>query len=344
MGDDRGSGGIPNPYGEQTNVNTNQAWAGDGLPVDVDLDGMTEYAEQLEAASQDVMSRSGNFMSLTSMSYQAWDGMVLGEAEHFRNQFTANAKELFAYLRELSTALLNVGMAAQTVADAYRNSDGWSAASLDTVMFAYGMPGATRPEGLHPMVGGETYWGLQEKQQRAGNAPIDPGSTEWGPETVSTAPGLHLLTATHPDGQRREIRTEQTADGVLTTTTVYARDGSVVTQTGELVSSFYAGGSVQTTTTTYSGGTVTGRTETRRTYESDGDVHSETVHTYDAEGRLGDTVTTTTGDDGSRTTTTTDAQGSVTERTAVGADTEGSTGVPDSPAMEEIDRIQEAYG
>jgi hypothetical protein len=342
--DDGGSGGIPNPYDEQTAINTNQAWPGDGPAVDVDLDGMTEYAEQLEAASQDVMSRAGNLMSLTSMPSQAWGGIVLAEAAHFRNQFSANANELFAYLRELSTALLNVGMAAQTVADAYGNSDGWSAASLDAVMFAYGMPGATRPAGLHPMVGNETYWGQQEKQQREGTAPIDPNSTEWGPETVSTAPGLQILTSVHPNGQRREIKMEQTGDGVLTTTTVYARDGSIVTQTGELVSSQYAGSSVQTTTTTYSGGTVTGRTEARRTYESDGDVHSETVRTYDADGRLEDTVTTTTGDDGSRTTTTTDAAGTVTEKTAVGADTEGSTGVTESPGLEELDRIQESYG
>jgi hypothetical protein len=344
--DDGGGGGKTyNPYYEQTNVNTNQPWVGDGLPVDIDLDGMTEYAEQMEAASRDVITRFGNLMPLAQMPFNAWDGETLGEAKHFRDQFQLNAQELFQYLRNLSTALLNVGMAAQTVADAYGNSDGWSAADLDAVMFAFGMPGAARPEGLHPMVGNETYWGQQFKQQEEGTAPIDPGSTEWGEETTSTWPYGSVTTATHPNGQTREILIESVGGGTLTTTTVYARDGSIVTQTSQMVSREYVGNSTRTTTTNYDrDNNVTGRTEQNSTYNDDGDVTRASTSTYDGSGNLANTVTTSTGSDGSQTTRTTNAEGEVTNESATGANTEGSVGVPDSPAFEEIERIQESYG
>jgi hypothetical protein len=345
LDDGGGGGGVYNPYSEQTAVNTDPGPSGGGLPVDVDLDGMVAYAEQMQAASSDVFNRVPDHSELGTMPLNGWDGDVLGEAQYFRHKLQTNAAELNQYLGNLGLALLNVGMAAQTVADAYGNSDGWSAASLDTVMFAFGMPGATRPEGMHPMVGTETYWGNYYKQMRDGTAPVDPGSTDWTEQPTVYMGNMSIQTATLPNGQRRTIETRSGPDGVMTTTTVYAANGDVISRNGQLVSARYSNGSAYQTTTTYDqNGGVTGRTEERRTTNSDGDVTSESTSTYDDKGELQDTVTTNVDGDGSSTTTTTDRDGNVVDRSAVGADTEGSRGMPDSPYMEETDRIEEAYG
>lgn len=345
LDDGGGGGGVYNPYSEQTAVNTDPSRLGDGLPVDVDLEGIVGYAEQMQTASTDVLSRLPDHSDLGTMPLNGWDGDVLGEAQYFRHRLQTNAAELNQYLGSLGLALLNIGMAAQTVADAYGNSDGWSAASLDTVMFAFGMPGAARPEGMHPMVGNETYWGNHYKQMRDGTAPVDPGSTDWTEQPTVYMGNMSIQSATLPNGQRRTIETRSTADGVMTTTTVYAANGAVLTRTGELVSARYSNGSAYQTTTTYDGnGAVTGRTEERRTTTSDGDVTSENTSTYGSDGQLEDSVTTNVAGDGSRTTTTTDGDGDVVDRTAVGAETEGSRGMPDSPYMAETDRIEEAYG
>ncbi|MFC0529914.1 hypothetical protein [Phytohabitans kaempferiae] len=214
--------GEENPYQSATNFNTRTDWLSDQKPVDLNLDGMGDFAQNMQTIHDNLRDELGYVHDLHSVPMKAWEGIVLGEASFVRTRMGDNAKELSHYLQRLSSALLNIGMAAQTIADTYGAADGFSAIELNTVRYAFAEPGAARPSGLSPLVTGETY---EEKmaaiRPTAGAPPVtrrEPRGGETPRRTVTTethADGSQTVTTRNAEGEVTEqVRTApQTAGG-----------------------------------------------------------------------------------------------------------------------------------
>ncbi|WIM97983.1 hypothetical protein ACTOB_001551 [Actinoplanes oblitus] len=318
--------GIANPYDKQTAANTNTPWLHDGPKVDVDLDGLREYAKLMMKAQLDLSSRRTHLSQLFELPTTAWDGEVLGEAAWIRSQMSANASELNTYLSNLGQSLMNIGSAAQTVADIYEHGDAVSAASMNDVLFAFGDKSVPRPDGL-PSYLGKTYSdALAEGSKEAGPAA---DSAEWVDQgTVANGPYQTLQTSV-ANGQRRTIETTTIPNSgtTIVTTTVYDKKGHVVsTFTTRTETTYDATTNVQTTKeTTSSGKTVTGTTTSEKRY-----ANGEVVHEV---------------------TTSTDGKGGVTSQRSTDVDADGvrtdvtrtpNTDTDDKTDMKESDRV--VYG
>jgi uncharacterized protein YukE len=333
-----------NHYQEQTGLNTGTEWLHDQEPVDVDPDGLTGYAKNMTTVQTNLNTHLSDLSLLASTPTKAWEGHVLGEAAYARAQLTSNYTELMNYLSHLSTALMNIGMAAQTVADAYSGTDGQSAASLDAVRFAFGDPDAARPAGLPPGLG-KTYLEAYIERLREGTGEaVDPHSPVWGDSGSwherTNGDGSVTQVAYGPGGQRMEVTTVTIPGGLgtVTTTVVYAANGAVLSRTTEQKSSYLSGQSVITSTVTSDATGPTGSTRETTTYGEDGQPVYERTAEYDSQGNETTATTTETGSDGSQTLTTT-RDGEVVQQVAVGAQTPGSVTAPSSPAAEALDRI-----
>jgi hypothetical protein len=334
--------GDENPYENATRFNTSTEWLSDQKPVDLDLDGMADYAQSMKRIQENLRNELGYVDDLHSVPVQAWEGAVLGEADYVRTRMGDNATELNEYIRRLSDALLNIGMAAQTVADTYASTDGWSAASLNTVLFAFADPGATRPAGLHPMVGNKTYdeW-MAEAEANAGAPGAE--SPDWGNpsswESRENPDGSTTQTATTADGHRMEITTLPSG---ATTTTIFGPNGNRISTTGTQVSTSSGSYYHSTTTTQTRDGQVVSST-TRTSVAGSGST--ETVVTHDAQGNETGrrTVTTETNDDGSQTVTTRDASGNVTDEVRTAPQTTGGPDADESPRQRAYETIPDMY-
>ncbi len=340
---------IPNPFQDSTDYNTSKTWLDDQKPVDIDLDGMADYAQSMKRIHDNLMGELGYVDDLATRPLTAWAGPVLGEADYISTRIRDNSTEFNEYLKRLRAALLNIGMAAQTVADTYASTDGTSATSINTVMFAFAQPGASRPSGLPSYVTGETYADKvrELEAQQAGQAPAA-ASPDWGRperwESEEAPDGTVTQTATTADGHQMVIVTTGTGTGaVTTTTTILAPNGTRLSASSQrTTTASYPYGTITTTTDTRDG-QVTGST-TRSTY-SGAPGMTETVTTSDAQGNetSRSTVSTETHSDGSQTITTRNAAGEIIDQVQVGAQTANGTGLDETPRQRALDSIPGMY-
>jgi hypothetical protein len=337
-----------NPYQDATDHNTSTTWLADQQPVDLDLDGLAEYAKSMKRIQENLVGELGQLADLARLPTAAWAGDVLGEADYVRTRMGDNSIEMSQYLQRLRDALLNIGMAAQTVADTYASTDGWSAASLNTVLFAFADPRASRPNGLPPFVTNTTYADKKREfeAQQNGAAPA-PTSPDWGnPQSWTqrqNADGSVTQIATTADGHRMEITSTGTG-AVTTTTTVFGPNGAQLSTSSQRnATTSWQYGSTTTTTDTRDG-KVTGST-TRSTTNTGGSATTETVTTRDPKGTETSrtTVVTETHDDGSQTITTRNAKGEVVDEVRVGPQTAGGPGPGSSPYKQALDGIPGTY-
>ncbi|HWS31325.1 MAG TPA: hypothetical protein VN408_01135 [Actinoplanes sp.] len=275
-----------NPYADQTTRNTGAPWLGGGPAVDVDLDGLRDYATAMSNQQQDIAGRSAHLLPLTEMPGAAFDGEVLGEADAVRARLVANAGEFTVYLQKLAESVGNIGNAARVVANSYGNSDAVSAASLNDVLFAYGDKSAPRPQGLPDNVGAT----FQDLQTAVGPLPPAAGSTAWQPtSTTRIAAHQTLEIATGPHGERRDVLTFSPPGGpVTTTTTIYRASGETDSSTTTRTSTEDSDDLRITVEETFAAdGNKTGTTETRTRYDGTEtvgrsteirDASGETVH------------------------------------------------------------------
>jgi hypothetical protein len=274
--------GADNPYTEQTAKNTGAPWLGGGPAVDVDLDGLREYAALMTNQQVDIASRASYLGPLSQGPGQAFTGEVLGEADAVRARLVANAGELNVYLQKLAESVGNIGSAARTVADSYSSSDATSAASLNDVLFAYGDKSVPRPEGL-PAGVGRTYL---EAQVDAGSAPPPANSADWRITSTTPISAYQTLeTATGPGGERREVMTFTPPGGaVTTTTTVFGANGEVSSAVTTRTSTRITGNTEVTVAEQFGAdGRQTSTTETRTRYDS-GQVVDRSTEVRDAGG------------------------------------------------------------
>ncbi|ROO62078.1 hypothetical protein EDC02_4047 [Micromonospora sp. Llam0] len=335
--------GWGNPYENATGENLRFDWSDGQADIDVDLDGMAEYAQHVVDIQKLLLDNMGSLSLLASLPGKAWEGAVLPEGAYTMTRMLNNYNELQVYLGHLSTALMNVGSAAQTVVDSYGGTDGWSATDLNAIEFAFGVPGAERPSGLPPMIEGTTYWDAYFDSLDNGDTAAPPAASPlWTDAGQRTNPdGSITRMATGPNGQRMEIRTYNVPDSsqTVTTTTIYAANGTQLSSSSTTTSTYLDGNTVVKRTTNPDGST----TEERTTYDS-GDVYSHSTVNQDAEGITTSSTETVTNPDGSQTTTREDAEGEESHVVTIGEQTEGGSGTPDDPAIEAIDRIQSGEG
>jgi hypothetical protein len=243
-----------------------------------------------------------------------------------------NLAEFTQYLQFLEQALMNIGCAAQTIADSYASTDGWSAASLDAVRFAFGVPGAPAPSGFPPVSNLQTWYDAYFAQlgQAGDDQPAQGSQWQKVGESTDPATGTATLTYQDQDGHVKTVVQQQVGNQVITTTTT-PKGTEVVTQTGYA----YPYGTVTTTTTKAPDGHVT--TSTVETYSNGG---TTTTTNLDDKGRPTSSTTVTDSPDGGQTVTTKsyDDTGKETTTSAVtyGAENPGVGPHPDDPGADAV--------
>jgi hypothetical protein len=291
-----------NPYQSQTDANTSQTWLNDMKPVDVHIHGLVDYAKSMVTASDNLKNHQGRVTDqLSSLPQDAFGRSAFPEAAYTLTLCMQNLGEFTSYLGFLDAAIMNTGNAAQTIADCYQGTDGWSAASLDAVQFAYGDPDATRPAGL-PSVIGKTWYDAYFEQLAKDQAAAASGG---GP---ASAHEWHVVSSGKYDGGGGYTIYEDQYGNYRSVNVTYV-DGKKVTFDNE------PDGTTETTeyTASYPGGSVT----TKTTVKPDGTTSttsSNVVYSTDAKG---DGISTTTVNNGngeptSQTVRTTHPDGSVT--------------------------------
>jgi hypothetical protein len=263
------------------------------------------------------------------MPQDAWTGATLGEASFVRSQMLANASEFSSYVRVLGQTLMNIGSAAQTVADIYNSADGLSAASLNDVLFAFGDPNASRPKGLPKQIG-QTYDQAVADAAAKSGTPAD--SPLWQEPTERTiSPYQKEAVSVGPNGETRVVTTSTPpGSGTIVTTVVYAADGKVLSSTSSRTSYSYDY-STRTGTQTvqsYSGDKLTGTSVTRTTTDTSGNLTNQTTTNSDGKGNTtGSRTETVNQETGEQTETTTSVnekhESHETDRVTIGKETAG---------------------
>ncbi|SIR64936.1 hypothetical protein [Micromonospora avicenniae] len=343
-----------NPYQRETDLNTRKDWLADQKPVDVDIDGMVDYGKNMVTIRDNLQSHGGQLNLLNEMPAAAWEGAVLPEAKYMRSQMLQNSGELQQYITYLGTALTNTGMAAQTIADAYSSTDGWSAASLDAVRFAFGDTDAPRPPGLPPFITGKTYW--DQYFENLSGAGQDGAENEGTGEKKFTDTGQPVVnpdgsithTSVAPDGSV-QLMTTQMLPGGGTLVTYVTKDpsGKVISTTSSKTTTVVRDNSTITTTTDYDAhGKPTGGHRQTDSYGADGS-RSQTDEKLGADGKPTSKTVDQHNADGTRHVTETDGKGKVTQELHTGQDTEGvsTSDALDSPSKSALEEIkQHDYG
>lgn len=332
---------TPGPYAEQTAANTRTDWLSGQQPLEADLDGIDGYAADMKTISENLRDLKARLSPLGDLPNSAWDGYVLAEAAYMKSRFTGDFAEFSQYFFNLEQALMNVGMVAQTISDAYRGTDGWSAASLDTVRWAFGDANVPTPAGLPSMMPQTTFFDALQAARENGAGPTTPASPDtWTNQEPVVEDGVTTLRATNQDGDVRTV-TEQfvPGTGLVTTVTVTDRDGNVLSETRETSSSYSYPYGHTSTVATEQDGQPAGRTTTSTSSNGAEGGYTETTSRTDGEGEpTGGTATRRVDGDGDQTLTTENADGQTTSELHIGEDTQGA-GDLESPANEAIERL-----
>jgi len=271
----------PNPDGHAGS--TGAPWLEGNIPVDVDLDGLRDYAARMASHQREITTRAGYLTPLSVLPQSALDGAVLGEADAVRARLVANAGEVTIYVQKLAESVGNIAHAARVVADSYGSSDAMSAASLNDVLFAFGDKAVPRPAGLPEGVG-QTF---QEQQAATGPAALPANSPLWQPASATRISAYQTLeTATGPNGERRDVLTFSPPGGpVSTTTTVYDSNGEKVSSvTGRATTRQADNVEITVEDTFGADGRQVGTTETRTRFDEDQRVEGRSTDVRDADG------------------------------------------------------------
>jgi hypothetical protein len=329
-------GGGGGQYQSATDRNTSTDWLDDMKPVDVKLDGMSDYAGNMMTIMNNLKDHNTYLVQqMNDLVEVAFAGGFpeISEAATLHKQ---NVQEFASYNSFLMTSLVNIGSAAQTIADSYASTDGWSAASLSSVEFAFGDKSAGRPPGL-PAALGKTYYDKYFEDM----AKEDPGASggsdsNWRVQSTTTDPKTGAEKSTYVDqhGNLRTI-TVTTANGVKTT--VIESGGKKTTTVERTV--YHPNGSITTKTiTTPDGKSTTTESETSST----ADGHETTD--FNSKGQATNSTTVKHNSDGTETDTTTSydkkGHGTTTSQVSVAQEGPDVDVTADSPTDDVVKKLQ----
>lgn len=239
-GGDSGPAGSIN--GQSTaSQNFDQSVGGD---VQANIPDLTTYAAKIQNVSFGVLGASsgpiGNMGSYSATAFvmsKSPDSLGIQPEAALANDLNTNAASQFkAFFTDLQKGLQYIASASQVVADIYSTSDAESSATLNDINFAFGDPGAKRPDGL-PKYLGQTFqdYAMQHNTTASGPEaasadPSNPNPYGLAKVTHADGTGYNVTTYTYPDGSKLEVSASPTGDGgIVNTTTIYGADGSVVT-------------------------------------------------------------------------------------------------------------------
>ncbi len=346
-----GGGGSDNPYIRQTLANISTGWLGPSAPLEVELDDMADFANSMVEVQKFIEEHKSYLDPMDTFLGQSWDAYALGEARWAHARFAHSRAELQQYLANLSMGVMNVGMAAQTIADIYRNADEFAAADVNAVRWAFADPSAPRPDNLPP-------W-LAKAKTYSESLPVPPGADEttlttaWGEPVRTVQPdGSVTLTFTNPQDSRHYI-TITTFESpranyglafsysTYTVTTIHTADGTeMVTRSDSVVQGY--GNRMTTTTTTQTDGKITGIQEHTVQTDDQGHLLGEEVIERNADGQPLSTQVLQTDESGQTLTTTVHPKSAdeepVVRTIQIGAQTDSSgfvNPVPAAAAMQE---------
>jgi hypothetical protein len=294
-----------------TDQNKGTAWLDNNAEVSADLNGMIDFFNQLVTISLNAATDHLQLTGLAQYPSQAWAKSSFGEASYAMQQMIGNQTEFDEYVRNYNVSLINIGGAAKTISYLYGGWDGWSAANLDAITFAFGdknSPAASDwPFSDPPTTYADQIATSQQNQDTTGGQNIwqphgDPVKhdglvvlTFWNqfPEgdprhkvktvTTLTEPG-QTTTTTVVDGKTTSTLEKTAPDGTKTTITT---DGSGAVLNTEVITTTTANGVTTTTTTEDDGKTQTativqstssGQTITSEDYENGNWVVKNTLY------------------------------------------------------------------
>jgi hypothetical protein len=330
------------PYDAATDINTNPKFLTDprtGKPVlgdgvTVNLDGLTGYSGNLDQIQMNFMglSRSvtGELHGLIQSAFPAGAEHGFAWTSYMNRLASHNAGQLEIFFGGISTGIRNVASAAQTVANAYHNTDLNEAANMNAILYAFGER-ETPPPGIPQWIAKQIPTWNDFKKDNPGAGVVIP-ENGIPPENIKreTSGNTTTLTITLPQGGTVVVTTTTWStypggpSGQTETTTVNGRKLETISTSTV--------GSVTTKTTTQSIYDEKGKhvrdqvaSEDRETWSVDGTVvrtdTSETNYTYDGKGNRVDTSTTE-------------------QSNAVGYDpTEPVMDPEDDPALQELERL-----
>ncbi len=290
-------GDIENPYQEQTDVNTDPKWLGDDR-VEVDLRTMGDYAKGVQELQIQLVGRVMQLQPLlATQPLEAWKGhQILPEAALLAGIIANSTDEFNGYLLSLVQGLLNVGSAAQSIADIYAGTDGWSAADLGAVQWVLGEYGAKRPAGAPSWILDQTH----AQAAAAGEGPPPPeDSGLWTVVSEGGYSGAFITVSAGPGGMRMVTVVVNDASGSSRTTTIYNAAGEQLTTRTQVTKTVYNGDTVTTRVTTTQDGKPQGSVETSETTTA-GQVSSSTTTNTDANGKPSQQTVLRTLPDGSQ--------------------------------------------
>jgi hypothetical protein len=297
-----------NPYQDQTD--RNESGFLDGMGVSANLDGMVDYARNMKTVQGELQDHLQKLSTIEDGLRNAWGGgPIFPEGQFLVEMLTVCYARTVAYLSFLGQGVLNVGMAAQTVVDCYGGADGWSAADLSAVNFAFG--GGTAPAGWPVSADDTSTYDDWFTQQHANDPPPgDPnqGATDdhWTDDTPVTNPdGSTTIVSRNWNHQTRSRTIRTLPDGTVETTYTFV-NGQTMTTTDHPATTQQTPDGTQTvvTSSTQLGGKPSGSTTT--TTLTSGGTTTVTRASYGGDGKPTETVVTVTRSDGSESVTTTE--------------------------------------
>lgn len=325
-----------NPYSQVTQLNESGDWL-TLKPVDTDLGSMLDYAKTVNTIAGSLSDRQSRLVQqIIAIAQDAFLGGFpeIGYAGTLHGQ---NLSELSQYLQQLWAGIYHTASAAKVIADAYHDSDSFSAISVNDVMFAFGATDVPRPSGLPSLVG-TTFSAAEEKQQAAGKLDQSRPAPIWTPDVQQTVDANTTLLTYHDQyGETRTITVTTNPDGSQTTTIVDPGGTTKTTSTpfawdsvsGTSTTTVSPDGST-TTSSQYSYGTATGYVTAQ---EQGGKLTSQTAVTVNAGSQ---TTQVYSVDNGKQT---------LAEQYAIGDDAPADTsGTIDSPSNDAIQKLQDDMG
>jgi len=242
-------------------------------------------------------------MTLTPMAQMIREGLeqptdagVFPEGVYAARLLRWRQSDFQHFVTDVLEGIRNIGSAAAVIAEIYENADSESAADINDVAFAFADPGAKAPPGFRPVESWSEY--EQRMAEQSGETVMSASGDDSNAQVHHLASGVTLYI--YPDGSTKMVTvttkpsgSSYQSDSKITTTTIYAPGGKVVSTTTEERFTAYGGAEVSRTTTT-------------RGDERNGTTSTTSTVTDSSTGRVTVTNETTVRTDGHESTTRSD--------------------------------------
>lgn len=219
-----------------------------GGDLQADPAAIADYAGKVMQFTTSAIQPTLHLSQMGSLAYEAFgassDGGQFAEAPMMIAAVQRNSDVFSQFVGDVGKGIMAIACAAQACADTYQSTDADNANAIDTINFAFGDPGATRPGGLPKQLATQTLLDQEMANGTAGGTqtPLAVSDPESG-QTVISFTGYTITL--YPDGSTRTVSSSPAQGGTSVTTTVLtAPGGTTIQTTNDTTQSYsYPGGS-----------------------------------------------------------------------------------------------------